>query len=87
MFFFGGSIATRELSKNVFYFFFFLLPFFFLCVQNSCFLCRLPVMSTHSQTHLTAGGRGRGETSVPDAGRRLFDAADVDHLVATGLYY
>lgn len=80
-FFFGGSLATRELSKKRVLFFFFLLPFF---LQNSCFFCRLPVMSTHSQTHLTAGGRGRGETSVSDAGRGLFD---VDHLVATGLYY
>lgn len=86
MFFFGGSLATRELSKNVFYFFLSSTILLSMCTEL-VFFCRLPVMSTHSQTHLTAGGRGRGETSVPDAGRRLFDAADVDHLVATGLYY
>jgi len=85
MFFFGGSIATRELSKNVFYFF--LSSTILSMCTELVFFCRLPVMSTHSQTHLTAGGRGRRETSVSDAGRRLFDAADVDHLVATGLYY
>jgi len=85
MFFFGGSLATRELSKNVFYFF--LSSTILSMCTELVFFCRLPVMSTHSQTHLTAGGRGRGETSVSDAGRRLFNAADVDHLVATGLYY
>ena len=87
MFFFGGSIATRELSKNVFYFFFLSSTILLSMCTELVFFCRLPVTSTHSQTHLTAGGRGRGKTSVPDAGRRLFNAADVDHLVATGLYY